>query len=41
MAAHLGEFEQLVLLAILRFGPKATCAGIRDGTRLAVAGREE
>ncbi len=29
MAAYLGEFEQLVLLAILRLGPKATGAAIR------------
>jgi hypothetical protein len=29
MAAYLGEFEQLVLLAILRLGPKATCAAIQ------------
>lgn len=29
MAAYLGEFEQLVLLAILRLGPKATGRAIR------------
>jgi DNA-binding PadR family transcriptional regulator len=29
MAAYLGEFEQLVLLAILRLGPQATGAAIR------------
>ncbi len=29
MAAYLGEFEQLVLLAILRLGPRATGAAIR------------
>ncbi|HUL74894.1 MAG TPA: helix-turn-helix transcriptional regulator [Vicinamibacterales bacterium] len=30
MAAYLGEFEQLVLLAILRLGPKASGAAIRS-----------
>ena len=29
MAAYLGEFEQLILLAILRLGPKATGSAIR------------
>lgn len=29
MAAYLGEFEQLVLLAILRLGPRATGGAIR------------
>jgi DNA-binding PadR family transcriptional regulator len=29
MAAYLGEFEQLVLLAILRLGPRATGSAIR------------
>jgi DNA-binding PadR family transcriptional regulator len=29
MAAYLGEFEQLVLLAILRLGPKASGGAIR------------
>jgi PadR family transcriptional regulator PadR len=37
VAAYLGEFEQLVLLAILQLGPKATGAAIRtaveDGGR--------
>lgn len=30
MPVYLGEFEQLVLLAILRLGDKATGAAIRD-----------
>jgi DNA-binding PadR family transcriptional regulator len=30
MPAYLGEFEQLVLLAILRLGDEATGAAIRD-----------
>jgi DNA-binding PadR family transcriptional regulator len=30
MAVYLGEFEQLVLLAILRLGDKASGAAIRD-----------
>jgi PadR family transcriptional regulator PadR len=29
MAAYLGEFEQLVMLAILQLGPKATGGAIR------------
>ena len=30
MAAYLGEFEQLILLAIVRLGSRATGAAIRD-----------
>jgi hypothetical protein len=36
MAAYLGEFEQLALLAILRLGPKATCGD--PGYRVAIVG---